>query len=413
MAAIDRVFRASFCETFAHLYRARNLEAFLASSQPRPGGPRSPTRACHFRLAEVDGETVGFVKLGPLTLPVETAASAVELRQIYILKGFHGAGIGRVLMDWAIEEARRRGARKSTSPSTPTTTARGASMRAMASKRSGPTIHGRRAGRRGRHHEELAVSGIEVIRAAALPASRTASSGGAAEFGRRARGPQCRLRQRRRPAGDRRESPPGDRRGAARRRPCDSAPGSFGHRRLCPAAVAARPAAARRRDGHRPAGAAAWYPHRRLRAGVAGRCGGRRGRRGSCRMARSAGGRHRCDHRGDGRARGEARSDCRGGRPVHRPALLRSGRGLSHALRRNRLATSRFFTEGPWGKPHFDLAGYVATGSKRPGSPRSNSLNLDTYAEAERFYSYRRATHRGEADYGRQASLIGLPRTST
>jgi copper oxidase (laccase) domain-containing protein len=37
------------------------------------------------------------------------------------------------------------------------------------------------------------------------------------------------------------------------------------------------------------------------------------------------------------------------------------------------------------------------------------SLQLDTYAEPSRFYSYRRATHRGEADYGRQLSAIGLP----
>ena len=31
------------------------------------------------------------------------------------------------------------------------------------------------------------------------------------------------------------------------------------------------------------------------------------------------------------------------------------------------------------------------------------ALHLDTYADADRFYSFRRATHRGEADYGRQA----------
>ena len=37
------------------------------------------------------------------------------------------------------------------------------------------------------------------------------------------------------------------------------------------------------------------------------------------------------------------------------------------------------------------------------------ALNLDTYADPERFYSYRRATHRGEADYGRQLSAIALP----
>ena len=36
------------------------------------------------------------------------------------------------------------------------------------------------------------------------------------------------------------------------------------------------------------------------------------------------------------------------------------------------------------------------------------SLALDTYALPERFFSYRRATHRGEAAYGRQIALIGL-----
>ena len=77
------------------------------------------------------------------------------------------------------------------------------------------------------------------------------------------------------------------------------------------------------------------------------------------------------------------------------------------------IVSSRFFAEGPWGKPHFDLGGYVAHRLNLAGIAAVESLNLDTYAEPERFYSYRRATHLGEADYGRQASLIGLPRTST
>jgi len=36
-------------------------------------------------------------------------------------------------------------------------------------------------------------------------------------------------------------------------------------------------------------------------------------------------------------------------------------------------------------------------------------MGLDTYSEEDRFFSYRRATHRGEPTYGRQFSLIGLP----
>ncbi len=77
------------------------------------------------------------------------------------------------------------------------------------------------------------------------------------------------------------------------------------------------------------------------------------------------------------------------------------------------ITSSRFFTEGPWGKPHFDLGGYVGHRLTSAGIAEVECLNLDTFAEAERFYSYRRATRLCEADYGRQASLIGLPRTST
>ena len=42
------------------------------------------------------------------------------------------------------------------------------------------------------------------------------------------------------------------------------------------------------------------------------------------------------------------------------------------------------------------------------GSGRAEALDEDTYAQPERFFSFRRATHLGEANYGRQISLIGL-----
>lgn len=108
--AIDGVFRASFCETFAHLYSARDLEAFLSKFTAEAWRAEITDPSYAFRLAEVAREPVGFVKLGPLTLPVETAARAVELQQIYILHGFQGRGIGRALMDWALEQAGLRGA---------------------------------------------------------------------------------------------------------------------------------------------------------------------------------------------------------------------------------------------------------------------------------------------------------------
>jgi YfiH family protein len=71
-------------------------------------------------------------------------------------------------------------------------------------------------------------------------------------------------------------------------------------------------------------------------------------------------------------------------------------------------SNERFFSEGPAGKPHFDLEAYVAARLAAAGVRKVEALGLDTYSAPERFFSYRRATHRGEADYGRQISLIGL-----
>jgi YfiH family protein len=71
-------------------------------------------------------------------------------------------------------------------------------------------------------------------------------------------------------------------------------------------------------------------------------------------------------------------------------------------------ANARFFVAGKPGHWQFDLPGYVAARLVRAGVGRVENLALDTYAAPDRFFSFRRATHRGEAAYGRQMSLIGL-----
>jgi YfiH family protein len=70
---------------------------------------------------------------------------------------------------------------------------------------------------------------------------------------------------------------------------------------------------------------------------------------------------------------------------------------------------ARFFVVGGAGKPHFDLESYVVHRLIAGGIGEVEALNLDTYADPDRFFSFRRATHRGEADYGRQLSAIGIP----
>jgi YfiH family protein len=68
----------------------------------------------------------------------------------------------------------------------------------------------------------------------------------------------------------------------------------------------------------------------------------------------------------------------------------------------------RFFALGREGHYQFDLEGFVLSRLAEAGLTRIEALGEDTYSQPERFFSYRRATHRGEPDYGRQISLIAL-----
>jgi YfiH family protein len=70
---------------------------------------------------------------------------------------------------------------------------------------------------------------------------------------------------------------------------------------------------------------------------------------------------------------------------------------------------ARFFVPGARaGHAQFDLAGYIAARLARAGVNQIEDLGLCTYADPARFFSYRRATHRAERDYGRHINAITL-----
>lgn len=58
------------------------------------------------------------------------------------------------------------------------------------------------------------------------------------------------------------------------------------------------------------------------------------------------------------------------------------------------------------GRPRFDLPGFVLSRLRQAGIGTLDERALCTYEDESRFFSYRRTTHRGEADYGRQISAI-------
>ena len=110
LPAIDALFRRSFADTFAHLYAPEDLAAFLAEFTPEAWQAEFDDPGHAFLVAEADDAVIGYIKLGPPHYPIEISRPAIDLRQIYFDHAWLGRGLARPMMDWAIDEARRRGA---------------------------------------------------------------------------------------------------------------------------------------------------------------------------------------------------------------------------------------------------------------------------------------------------------------
>ncbi len=72
-------------------------------------------------------------------------------------------------------------------------------------------------------------------------------------------------------------------------------------------------------------------------------------------------------------------------------------------------SNKRYFVPSPRaGHWQFDLPGYVTARLKATGIGGVEALNVCTYEHNDAYFSYRRTTHRGETDYGRNVSAIML-----
>jgi len=70
--------------------------------------------------------------------------------------------------------------------------------------------------------------------------------------------------------------------------------------------------------------------------------------------------------------------------------------------------SDRFFAGGEGDRVQFDLPGYGLARLRAAGVGDAEWTGHCTYSDPARFFSYRRATHAGEADYGRLIAAIRL-----
>ncbi|MCI4568579.1 GNAT family N-acetyltransferase [Lysobacter sp. CFH 32150] len=106
--------QATFLETFAGILAGGDILAHCLV-QHAPDIYRQWLVDEHYRLwiANVRQAPVGYLALTPPALPIaDPRDDDLEVKRIYLLHRFHGAGIGRRLMDAAIAHARQRGCRR-------------------------------------------------------------------------------------------------------------------------------------------------------------------------------------------------------------------------------------------------------------------------------------------------------------
>jgi len=112
--AIALVAAATFLETFADILRGPDIVAHCRNVHTPATYAALAAQFPSAWLAEThpQGTPVGYSALGDPDLPLDQQEGDLELKRIYLLSRFHGGGTGRALLEPAIDEARRRGARR-------------------------------------------------------------------------------------------------------------------------------------------------------------------------------------------------------------------------------------------------------------------------------------------------------------
>ncbi len=95
--------------------------------------------------------------------------------------------------------------------------------------------------------------------------------------------------------------------------------------------------------------------------------------------------------------------------PCIRQPSYEVGRDMKETFADHHPEHDEYFAPGADGDHfQFDLAGFIMDRLSELGLGSSHDVGLDTYPEPDRFFSYRRATHLGEPDYGRALAAIAL-----
>jgi len=112
--ALSRIGKATFVETFGHLYPAEDLTEFLEQAYGLERTRKDladPDKASW--IVEADGKVVGYALAGPSELPhPDVTPGDGELKRLYVLKDWQGGGTGSRLLSQALDWLEARGSKR-------------------------------------------------------------------------------------------------------------------------------------------------------------------------------------------------------------------------------------------------------------------------------------------------------------
>ena len=105
--ALDAMATAVWMETFGHSAPPADIATYLGQAYGPEGKLIADlcAGAARFRLAIEGDRIVGYAKINAPWLP-DAEPGAMQLSQIYVAYDQHGSGVGKALLDWAIDAAR-------------------------------------------------------------------------------------------------------------------------------------------------------------------------------------------------------------------------------------------------------------------------------------------------------------------
>jgi diamine N-acetyltransferase len=109
--ALSQLARLGFTQTFAHLYPPKDLDAFLDQAYSHEALSNEVGNARHDWLMVWDNDApIAYLQCAPVGLPHPEASPPTEgeIKRLYVLQSHQGRGLGKTLMDMALEKLAAR-----------------------------------------------------------------------------------------------------------------------------------------------------------------------------------------------------------------------------------------------------------------------------------------------------------------